>query len=441
MEYAIKHNNQYESIAFKDNVIQTQGESNITLQAKIDDDIFTDYKTISKANTVTTIDLPDKVDLKLISDKPFNYTIHGMTPKYYNKQKIEDYLYEITYGNIDYEYAYKYFKPNYGGCSAIRCGHWFGRNFDWLYNNEVQFVVHTPSSLAHKAVLGVSGIIPDIEQSNVDQESIVIENVDMFKLVPFYLLDGINECGLFCTHNVVPLDNIEFPTQEILAKIEEKDKVCIPMLVRFILDKFTTAEEAIDYLINYTTLYFTDEMLSSGYQSHFLLGDANSTYILEFINNDIKVINFSYITNFPIYNVQFDTQQLIQYPPTQFGMNKYGSGLERWNIISKNYESANSLEGMENLLNLIKYSNTYSSDNFWYSEIVKMTDDEGNKITVDTIPDKCRNAKQNMIYLFRIKDRNDPKVWITCHSCVYNTKDKSLYIHNQEGETKYKFKL
>lgn len=439
MEFAIKNNGQYESIIFNSNVIQTKG--NITLQTKIGDDEFVNYMNI-KGSRVTKLDFPNTVKMKLISRTPFTYTIPGIEPYYYNKNKIEDYLYEITYGNIDYNYAYEYFKPNYSfGCSAIRRGNIFGRNFDWLYNNEVQFVVHTPTSFNRYAVLGVSGIIPGVEQSNVDDDEIIIDDVDMFKLVPFYLLDGVNEKGVFCTHNVVPLDDKLSPTNEIQAKIEEKDRVCIPMLPRFILDKFATAEQALEYLINYTTLYFTEEMLDSGYQSHFLLGDTNSTYVVEFIDGQIRINSANYITNFNISNVEFNSDNTIKYPPTQYGIDIYGQGLERWNLIAQNYMTSDTTFGMRELLEKIKYSNCYSADNFWYSEIVGMTSDTGSKITVDTPPNECSNAKQNVRYLFSIKNRNDPKVWITCHASIYDIKHKNLYITNQENTSEYIFNL
>lgn len=441
MEYAIKNNGQYESITFHTNILQTVGKTTITLQARLDSNDFSNYQSIAACNTVTSVNLPIIAELKLVSKKPFSYDLPFMIPRYQNKRKIEDYLYEITYGNIDYDYAYEHFKPSFGGCSAVRNGNYLGRNFDWLYNNQVQFVVHTPDSLEHFGVLGVSGIIPGVEQDNVDQDSIIIEGVDMFKLIPFYLLDGINSKKVFCTHNVVPLDNTESPTIEITAKKEEKDKVCIPMLVRFILDKFETAEQAISYLRDYTTLYFTEEMIQAGYQSHFILGDCNSTYIIEFINGEMQVIKGNYITNFCINNVQFNKNHTIIYPtPTLSGINEYGMGLERWDIISNDFYKSGSFEGMKNLLEKLKYSNTYG-DPFWYSELVKMTDDNGNKITVDTLPEDCDNAKQNMLYLYRTKDRDDPKVWITCHSSIYSIKEKTLNISNQEGDQSFEFIL
>lgn len=434
MEFAIKANNQYESIVFNSDVIQTKG--NITLQARIEDNQFTDYKTIQ--NGVTVLDLPSEVDLKLVSSKPFEYTIPGIEPRYYNKHKIEDYLYEITYGNIDYEYAKEHFIPSYGGCSAIRSGNFFGRNFDWLYNKQVQFVVHTPTSANRFGVLGVSGIIPGVDSTNVDDEDIIIDDIDRFKLVPFYLLDGINEKGLFCTHNIVPLDNEDDPTQEIEALVEEKDRVNILMLVRFILDKFSTAKEAIQYLQNYTTLYFPDEMLLTGYQSHFLIGDASHTYVIEFFDGKMHVSCNFYITNFNITNVQFDKNKHIIYPP--IGINKYGMGLERWDIITDKFKTSNTLQGMEDTLEAVKYSHCYG-DPFWYSEIVKMNDNNGQPITIFTDPEQCSTSMHLTRRRYNNRSRETPLVWITCHSSIYDIRCRTLHIKNQENENSYIFDL
>lgn len=444
MEYAIKRNGIYESIPFNSTAIQTQGKGVITLQAKIDNNEFVNYQSIPKSNTVTKLDIPNTVDCRLISKSPFNYTIPGVYPKYSDKQKVEDFLYEIQYGNIDYNYAKQYFiDTQLGGCSAIRNGNWFGRNFDWLYNNDIQFVVHTPTSLNRFGVLGVSGIIPGITKDTVDQDNIIIDGIDMFKLLPFYLLDGINEKGLFCTHNVVPLDNEENPTIEIQAQKEEKERICVPMLVRYILDNFSLAEQAIEYIKNYVTIYFSNTMISDWkYQSHFLIGDANSTYIIEFINNEMLVYKQNYITNFSITDVQFNSNNHIQYPPTQYGMNKYGSGLERWDIIANTYQNTNSLNGMRQCLDLIKFSNCYESSTFWFSEAVKREeDDHSTIITVDSIPENCKNAKRAMMSAYHNKNRDNPRIWITCHSSVYDINGRKLYLKNQENELEYIFDL
>lgn len=436
-ESAIKNNGIYESVEFNRDVIQTHGKSKITVQAKvIGSDSYTDYLALPPNNTVTTLNLPITTILKLTSYQPFNYTLPMYIPRYIKKTKIEDYLYEMVYGNIDYEYAYNYFKPaSIGGCSSVRNGNWFGRNFDWLYDTSVQFIVHTPTTLNRLAVLGVSGNIPGVEQSNVDNPNIIIDGVDMFKLVPFYLLDGVNERHVFCSYNLTPLDNETEPTIEVLAKKEEKSKVNVLMLVRFILDRFSSAEQAISYLRDYTTIFFPEELIESKHQVHFMLGDSDSTYILEFINGELKVIREKFITNFNLFGVTLGkNKEIIS------GVNELGSGLERWNIILENYKSSNTQQGMISLMEKLKYSNCYGTP-FWYTELTGLLDDNGDVITINTPPELCSEAEAEAILNYESRDREDPKTWITCHSSVYNIHELKLNISNQEENIRYIFEI
>lgn len=437
MDSAIKVNGMYESIPFNTSSIQTEGKNTITLQAKLDS--FVKYQYLPKCNTVTKLDFPDEVTLKLVSKYPFNYTLPGIQPRYSNKRKIEDFLYEIQYGNIDYEYAKQYYlDTQLGGCSAIRKNNEFGRNFDWIYNNDVQFVVHTPTTLSRNAVLGVSSIIPGITKNTVDQDNIIVGGVDMFKLLPFYLVDGINEKGLFVTHNVVPLDNEDEPTRAILAKKEERDRIPAPMLVRYILDNFDTADQAIRYIKDYVTIYFTDLMIDTWhYQTHLLIGDNIHTYVVEFIAGELIVHKQNYITNFQITGVNFDKDNHVISPYIENGINKYGFGLERWNLLA----DSKNIKDMHLILDAVKYSLMYNEDNFRYSEIVRYLDDNEDYITVDTTPELCSITKEEQIELYNERDRDNPQIWITCHSSIYNIKNKQLYIKNQEGVTEYTFSL
>lgn len=76
----------------------------------------------------------------------------------------------------------------------------------------------------------------------------------MYKLVPFQLVDGINDAGLVINMNVVPrqdLDNEHYPDVEldrntnkyiypIGGQQDEKVRISIMMLPRFVLDTFSS---------------------------------------------------------------------------------------------------------------------------------------------------------------------------------------------------------
>ena len=446
MEYAIKYGEVYESIPFFSNVIQTKGTSPITVQAKIGDEEYANYQTITKTgNVVTKLDIPIGTTLKLVSKTYFNYKIPWPDILFYRKQKIADQLYEMYYGNIDYNYAKDYFQSKsadltVGGCSAIRNGLFFGRNFDWKYDECINFIVHTPKSFDHYATIGMSGAIQDITIHNIQENSIIVDDIEMYKLVPFYLLDGINERHLFSAYNITPLDSIEGSTTKIVAHKEERDVICAPMLVRYILDKFARVDDAVDYIKDYVTVYFPEDMLDAGYQCHWMIGDLNKTIIMEVKNGEFIINKSNYITNFNIYDVVFDSSNHIQYPPTHYGINQYGAGLERWDIIVDRYNNCGTQDGMIDTLKQLWFSHGYGEP-FWYSELVKTDDDNGDPITVDADPDICTQAKTAAQTAFAQRDRENPNTWVSQHSSIYKINNNKLVVMSQESDETYVFNM
>lgn len=80
--------------------------------------------------------------------KPYvNKDLASMVINTMNLKKIEDYLYEVSVADLDYDWADKMFKEgppvgdSFGACSSMRRGNFHGRNFDWKYDNAVEFVV------------------------------------------------------------------------------------------------------------------------------------------------------------------------------------------------------------------------------------------------------------------------------------------------------------
>lgn len=65
--------------------------------------------------------------------------------------KKDDFLYQVSYADIDYDYAKEYFKnnnpiPGNIGCTSIRKGNFFARNYDWYYNNQPTVVIQMSAS-------------------------------------------------------------------------------------------------------------------------------------------------------------------------------------------------------------------------------------------------------------------------------------------------------
>lgn len=475
MEFAIKNqiSGLYESFEFSDvNVIQTISSTTINLIAKLEDNEFSKYTTIKSGNIVTKIDIPNIVTMKLTSRLPFTYTIPNHSHVYYNKTKVKDFLYEIDYGNIDYDYAKDFFSSQMidsveGLCSSVRNGRFYGRNLDWLYDNNVDFVVHTPKSENRYAVLGVAGNAPDITSDKVDQDVIDHNGYDMFKVLPFFMLDGINEKGVFINVNVAPLNNVE-PIEgvyEIKASVEEKERLCSKMIPRFVLDNFSSAKSAIEYIQKYVTVYFPSSMVSINYQVHFMIGDNASTYVMEFVDGKTVYTKSTKMTNFHITNVNFNKDGKVytpadvefdetKKPSIKNNIEKYGAGLERWNVIVDKYAKANTKKGMRDLLESVYYSHTYTNtenlfhsefahekNNLWIEDGMPESDDPKYITTVDSKPSEYDKVENYSREQFKTKERGVTSAWITVHSSLYDLQSKTLYLKTQEEDEEYKFNL
>lgn len=151
----------------------------------------------------------------------------------YNEiHKVKDYLYEVYYDTCDYEYAKEYFEKRKvnlsGACSAVRKGNFYGRNFDWVYDEGAEFIVRTPRIGNRFASMGVVGHVDELTNEFVESGEFSRD----YKILPFKIVDGINEYGLVANSNVVPNDKGINP--EAFPAIEERDRICNLALVRYI---------------------------------------------------------------------------------------------------------------------------------------------------------------------------------------------------------------
>lgn len=184
----------------------------------------------------------------------------------------------------------------------------------------------------------------------------------MYKYIPFYLLDGINDTGLYCNINVVPLENgytsYSNPTGS------EEEELCVLMLSRYVLDKFSSASTAASYIQQHVKVYGTGYLDNAHYGIHMMISDGASTKVLEFINGVTVITDSSIMTNFMIDGVTFEADgSVLTNPvvsgdstPSSKGLSLHGSGLERWNILNANKSLVNSIDSMGELMASIKYS-------------------------------------------------------------------------------------
>ena len=355
-------------------------------------------------------------------------------------KKLDDFLYytEINSKNIDYTYAVKYFydisfyknndksqkEISIGGCTAIRNGNFFGRNLDWLYDNSNIYVIKTQGENSKYSSIGVGGDIAKL----VDMQD-GYSNEKFNKLLPFLLLDGINEKDLTISVNYNPND---FGMTYGINKDKQGDWISLQMFPRYVLDNFSSVKELVNWLKNEGKVYarFNDDGTNQEY--HFLVADNNDTYVIEFANNELKAIdvkNKPYITNFHIFNTKLENNGKVDYK----NVSNYANGIERYNIVAENYYKTTTKQGMQDVLTKCYCSNMSkeSTQPIWYSEFMYI-DYSLDINTLLTNKEKYTPVIKQAYEDFKTRDRNKQNTFHSLYSCVYNLENKNLTLITQE---------
>lgn len=362
--------------------------------------------------------------------------------------RVRKYLYEVTYDSIDYGKAYEYFSKmavpqEAGACTSVYGGGVLGRNYDWKYDNGAEFIVRTPETSETYAVLGVSGRIPGME----DDLAASGAYSPLYDILPFYLVDGINSEGVAMSMNVVPsndhgVNDRAYPSGDV------EEEICTQMLIRYVLDRFDTAEWAARWLGSHAMLFTPAEKEDMGFEHHFLLADKDSAWVVELVDNEVKVMpagengRVPAIANFHAYGVTPNADGTLLTPATGDacavnGVTPHGSGLERYNIVARGIGGASTVQGMRSLLDSLRYTRTYATapgaatDPRWDTEFVGT---EGTGLTVSS-PSADFDMVQEMAgeaYLKR--SREAPLLWHTVHSSVYDLNNRTLHLVVQEDD-------
>lgn len=353
-------------------------------------------------------------------------------PDYTSIKKLESFLYEIEYSTLDYIYAKNYFKTHEPfshqfGCSCVRKGELYGRNYDWYYDNYPSFVVHVPAINGRHATMSVCQGFKDLTERFVDSKA----DNDLYKVLPFIVLDGINDAGVVCNVNVVPAGDWG-STTGTTPTVQLREELSIMMLNRYILDNFGSAEEAVNMLIRYCSVYSYE-----GFEAHFMIADLSKTYILEFLNNQMQIIDVTnerpYMTNFYIKNSAFNSNTG---KVDRHSLTPHGSGVERYELIASKYDSIENVYDMAELMHYdLKYTNSYDekTNPFWYTELVGNYEHFGD-LTVLSPESAFQGIKEYTLNLFKNRSRDISDTWQTVHTVVYNIVDKMMYIIPQERE-------
>ena len=347
---------------------------------------------------------------------------------------------------------------NNNDCSSFRKNNFFGKNYDYIYNEDAEFIVKTSNKFAKYASIGIAHIpgltnnlVKNILRDDLGNEDLENEieptsieffnhpNLyysDIYRVLPFSLVDGLNEEGVVVSCHFLPSNE-----HTIGTNINSHTKIPSNFLVRYILDNYATAREAMIAIRNDLNIYSPQRG-----ETHLLIADKTETYYITFIKNNVKIIKLDerpYITNFNIEGLQLINIDNANSIVNVNSIDEYSTGVERYNIINKEYESVNSLDTSINLLKKLNYANTYSQDTnpFWYSEYVSkkynlsLSEIETNKIKFLPIIEKEINKFKN-----RSRDQANENygTWHTKHSVVYNIDSLEMHLSNQEKFDEYK---
>ena len=373
---------------------------------------------------------------------------------YEGLKKIESRLYEIAYDSIDYPTAEKAFADGEmtagaAGCSSVRNCNFYGRNLDWFFDDCVEIVVHTRAHNGRLATIGVAGAISMLNKTSIDDGSIK----EKYGLIPFAVVDGVNEKGVFINVNVVPCHDLEVPNTLIMPSGEVETTIDSGMLVRYVLDNFASAEEAVSYLREHVSIRLNEGLKALDFETHWMLGDEFHTYIIEMIGNklvvqcadktsDDKIAGRPIMTNFylnlPEFRLNAEGKLDINHDgkPNESGITPHGAGLERYNLAVDEYKGADTFLGMLKLMYDLNYSRTYNiyMEQPWYSELV------GGDVT-NSSPIEDYTAMGKLIDNYRDRDRSKgtSSIWITTHTSIYDLSYRQLYLTVGEEMTGYRF--
>lgn len=339
---------------------------------------------------------------------------------YSEPKKIADYLYAIDYTDYtpDKEGVTHNFTEAFG-CSSVHNGNFYGRNFDFIFNDTPEFVIKVAAKENRHASLGVAthyGLREvQMEKGEYDKQ---------LELIPNLTLDGINDAGVIASINVVPGSEDVGP---LTGTNPEGEDLPAAQSVRFILDNAGSAEEAVELL---KTRNISGTAVNDMYL-HIMIADKDKTYVVEFINNQLVAEEKT-----------GDAQIMTNFYTNLPGLTEHSAGVERYNILKENYATGDSLVGMRDLMAQVKYSNAYNyATEPWYSEALTQSDikNMNNGANIDEYYEIYDNIRKDY-WNYISNDLRNPAnraFWHTTHNSVYDIEKRMIRLTVQEKYSYY----
>lgn len=345
--------------------------------------------------------------------------------------KIQPYLYSLDYSEItnqDYSDAAEWLRNYYapvGGCSSARKENFWLRNYDWLYDNSAEFIVrtHKGGAVKYDSIGMASGY--KITEEDMENPDLTDER---FRFIPFHVVDGINECGVIANSNVTAKGDMGKTTGTHPAG--EEMEMCAIALIRFILDNYDNATDAVNYIKDHISVYMPSKEGELDEELHLMVGDKNKTYLIEFVYNTCVVTEMTdnkIMTNFYLEDTEYNEDGEV----IKSSVTDHGVGIERYNIVARELKAITepTANGMINLARHIWYTNAYGTNaGIWYSEFV------GGDLTNSSPPEAFDEIRALAAQAYATRNRNNPLTWQTVHTSVYDIDTQTMYLLVQEED-------
>lgn len=335
--------------------------------------------------------------------------------------KLGDHFYTVTYYDYDESAMktcaeYMNLVPKFG-CSAVSAAGYLSHNYDFFYSDAPEILIRIPATENRYASISMGTWLATLTCAEVENG---LDPVTA-SMLPYTIVDGINEKGLAVAINVVPARDTGFTTGTNPGA-KQVPYMCIPRLV---LDKCATAKEAVEYMQK-IDIYNPEKEFA---ELHYMFADEKETYLVEIINNTLHVTKEKpFMTNYYL--------TIGNYTP-------HSMGIERYNIIKENYDSIKSFDDMKRVMQMVKYSRKYdrSTNPFWYSEYAVDKKADGTILDIYSPEEDYQTAIENEIKNYKLNKRDlNLDVWKTLHTAIYDLKNKTLKIYlNEDYDTEYRF--
>ena len=382
-------------------------------------------------------------------------------------------LYEAEYLDEFYEALFNM------SCTSVRSENFIGRNFDWTYDDIDEYIVRVPADEAkhRNASVGVAHcFFPTAVQKLIGMEDII----------PLLTMDGINDKGVAINVNVVVGDSEccgdTYGTFENAPEGEFcTGDLCTGFVVRYVLDHATSAANAV-YLLEHANIYSV-----TGQEFHYMISDANESYVCEFVNNNLVVLKGkgknAAMSNFHVTHSPYITDYDIVYPagtvlePSEYeGFDidiehaklvsnkyyRYPMGVERYARVKEDVASVDSRNKMLKNMEKVWYKKMYLPGNeraYWsdcnfhfyetllgYEQFTYYDDASLDELRMAEF--KAMQDKYAKLIEFEQQTglRTPSNVLSTglcqsVHTSAYDIKGKKLSVNIQEVDTVYEFSL